>query len=81
MTAVEWLHSEYKRILGSVLVTPQQIIKMSDALENAKEIERGQIIEAHFNGCETGEMFNNENRAFITDSEQYYNETFKQQEQ
>ena len=81
MTAVEWLHSEYKRILGSVLVTPQQIIKMSDALENAKEIERGQIIEAHFNGCETGEMFNNENRAFITDSEQYYNKTFKQQAQ
>jgi hypothetical protein len=72
MTAVEWLHSEYKRILGSVLVTPQQIIKMSDALENAKEIERGQIIEAHFNGCETGEMFNNENRAFTTDAKQYY---------
>ncbi len=80
-TPVEFLHSEYKRILGSVLVTPQQIIEMSDALENAKEIEKGQIIEAHFNGCETGEMFNNENRAFITDSEQYYNKTFKQQEQ
>jgi hypothetical protein len=41
-TTVEWLHSEYKRILGSVLVTPQQIIEMSDALENAKEIEKGQ---------------------------------------
>jgi len=41
-TAVEWLHSEYKRILGSVLVTPQQIIEMSDALENAKEIEKEQ---------------------------------------
>jgi hypothetical protein len=77
-TAVEYLHSEYKRILGSVLVTPQQVIEMSDALEKAKEMEKEQIIEAHFNGCETGEMFNNENRAFITDSEQYYNETFKQ---
>jgi hypothetical protein len=42
-TAVEFLHSEYKRILGSVLVTPQQIIEMSDALENAKEIEKGQM--------------------------------------
>jgi hypothetical protein len=41
-TAVEWLHSEYKRILGSVLVTPQQVIEMSDALENAKEIEKEQ---------------------------------------
>lgn len=39
LTAVGWLHSEYKRILGSVLVAPQQIIEMSDALENAKEIE------------------------------------------
>lgn len=41
-TAVDFLHSEYNRILGSVLVTPQQIIEMSDALENAKEIEKGQ---------------------------------------
>jgi hypothetical protein len=80
-TAVEYLHSEYKRILGSVLVTPQQVIEMSDALEKAKEMEKEQIIEAHFNGCEIGEMFNNENRAFITDSEEYYNRTFKQQEQ
>ena len=50
-------------------------------IDKAIEMEKEQIIEAHFNGCETGEMFNNENRAFITDSEQYYNETFKQQEQ
>jgi len=42
LTAVEWLHSEYERILGSVLVTPQQIIEMSDALENGKEIEKEQ---------------------------------------
>jgi hypothetical protein len=42
-TAVEYLHSEYKRILGSVLVTPQQIIEISDALENAKEIEKGHL--------------------------------------
>jgi hypothetical protein len=41
-TAVDFLHSEYNRILGSVLVTPQQIIEMSDALENAKEIEKEQ---------------------------------------
>lgn len=44
-TAVEYLHSEYKRILGSVLVTPQQIIEMSDALENAKEIDKEQKID------------------------------------
>ena len=45
-TAVDFLHSEYNRILGSVLVTPQQIIEMSDALENAKEIEKGQTEKA-----------------------------------
>jgi hypothetical protein len=75
-TAVDFLHSEYKRILGSVLVTPQQIIEMSDALENAKEIERGQIIEAHtigyIIGGGNGDLYN---------PKEYYNETFKQQEQ
>jgi hypothetical protein len=55
--------------------------KQAIIFEQAKEMEKEQIIEAHFNGCETGEMFNNENRAFITDSKQYYNKTFKQQEQ
>ena len=59
----------------------EDVCKYSNELAEAKEMEKEQIIEAHFNGCEIGEMFNNENRAFITDSEQYYNKTFKQQEQ
>jgi len=71
-TAVEWL--------------VERITKQHDKefdlfyraeIEQAKQMEKEQIIEAHFNGCEIGEMFNNENRAFITDSKQYYNETFK----
>jgi hypothetical protein len=71
-TAVEYLHSEYKRILGSVLVTPQQIIEMSDALENAKEIEKGQIINA---------FHKNSQKWFCEEeAEQYYNETFKQEQ-
>jgi hypothetical protein len=53
-TAVDFLHSEYNRILGSVLVTPQQIIEMSDALENAKEIEKGQIGDAYERGFNQG---------------------------
>jgi len=68
-TAVEWF---YQRILAK---------DIESVFEQAKEMEKEQVIEAHFHGCEIGEMFNNENRAFITDSEQYYNETFKQQEQ
>jgi len=70
-TAVEWLVEQYKKV-GGISISMAEI---------AKEMEKEQVIEAHFNGCERGEMFNNENRAFITDSEQYYNETFKQQEQ
>jgi len=46
-TAVEWLHSEYKRILGSVLVTPQQVIEMSDALEQAKQMEKEQKVDMY----------------------------------
>jgi hypothetical protein len=71
-TAVEWLIEQ----LGI-----EGIVWLQEDFEQAKEMEKGQIIDAHFNGCEIGEMFNNENRAFITDSEQYYNKTFKQQEQ
>ena len=84
-TAVEWYELKIKNIefwVETKQITWKEYHKEKNKLiEQAKEIERGQIIEAHFNGCETGEMFNNENRAFITDSEQYYNETFKQQEQ
>ncbi len=54
-------------------------LTLYNEFNEAKEMEKEQMIEAHFNGCETGEMFNNENRAFITDSEQYYNEIFKQE--
>jgi hypothetical protein len=67
-TAVEWLVEQIIKEKGLVDLD----------IQAAKEMEKEQIIEAHFNGCETGEMFNNENRAFITDSKQYYNETFKQ---
>jgi hypothetical protein len=67
-TAVEWLVEKYINQCGVLLLKD---------IEQANEMFEKQIINAHFNGCEIGEMFNNENRAFITDSEQYYNETFK----
>jgi hypothetical protein len=75
-TAVDFLHSEYNRILGSVLVTPQQIIEMSDALENAKEMEKEQIKTAYLNGNAFGIDIDNG-----LSPSHYYNETFKQQEQ
>ena len=70
-TAVEWL---VEQLAPSVSLQQKYI---DELLEQAKAMEKEQIIEAYFNGCEIGEMFNNENRAFITDSEQYYNETYK----
>jgi len=73
-TAVEWL---FEKLWN----TDKDKFTWYAILKQAKEMEREQIIEAHFNGCEIGEMFNNENRAFITDSEQYYNKTYKNTEQ
>jgi hypothetical protein len=72
VTAVEWLHEKLAKSSQEELVG-----NINLWFKQAKEMFEKQIIEAHFNGCETGEMFNNENRAFITDSKQYYNETFK----
>ena len=68
-TAVEWLEDNIERDMD--------YLEILYLIKQAKEMEKEQVIEAHFNGCERGEMFNNENRAFITDSEQYYNQTFK----
>jgi hypothetical protein len=47
------------------------------AMYKAIEMEKEQIKDAFVDGADKGEMFNNENRAFTTDAEQYYNQTFK----
>jgi trehalose-6-phosphate synthase len=90
-TAVEFLHSEYNRILGSVLVTPQQIIEMSDALEKAKKMEEEQkkeLVVATYTylkmkDCHLpyGMEYLNKISELDEEAEQYYNETFKQPEQ
>ncbi len=46
-TAVDYLHSEYKRIFGEVFVDVQKVFEISDSLVKAKEIEKQQIINAH----------------------------------
>jgi hypothetical protein len=67
-TAVEYL---------SYMYALQGAIYQVD-IDKAIEIEKEQIVNAHFDGCEIGEIFAYENREFITDSEQYYSKTFKQ---
>ena len=61
-TAVEWFASEIK---GGKLITNQ---KFKELLEQAKEMEKQQIIDAWVNGGSTLSAKN---------AEQYYNETFK----
>ena len=59
-TAVEWF---YQRILAK---------DIKEVFEQAKEMEKQQIVDAWNNGFE-------ENRPYVDHSEDYYNETFKQQ--
>ncbi len=49
----------------------------NELFEQAKKMFEAQITNAFVEGADTGEMFNNERRAFITDAEQYYDRNFK----
>lgn len=62
-TAVTWLYDEIKHIIPNVFL---------GKFEQAKKIEKQQIIDAHDNGYIDGG-----NKKKIT-AEQYYKETFKQ---
>jgi predicted restriction endonuclease len=64
MTAVEWLVQE----LGSYL--PTSIKEVQSLIEQAKEIEKQQIIEARVKKPFESEWL---------EAEQYYNETFKKE--
>lgn len=88
-TAVEFLHSEYKRILGDKLVDIQKAFEISDIFEKAKEIFEEQIIEAgnscalkqHLHNDKINKMSESEIRQFaeeehLTFGEEHYNETF-----
>jgi hypothetical protein len=66
-TAVEWLADELT--LPEYGDNPQWVIQV---IQKAKQIEEDQIVKAYLEGAEMGEMFNNENRAFISDAKQYY---------
>ena len=69
-TAVEYLHSEYKKILGDVLVKPSQAMEIADALEKAKKLEKQQIIDSFNNGISNWDNTDDYN------GEQYYNENY-----
>ena len=73
---VELLIKEFSDILGPLDLTPMQDLLLVDAIKRAKEMEKERIIYAHVAG-------HNAPSSTIKnwDAEQYYNETFKQEEQ
>ena len=78
-TAVEWfneqikLNAEFREIFkGRVSFTIGES-KIEELLEQAKEMEKKQIIDARENGIDTVITQR------LTSSEQYYNKTFKQE--
>ena len=75
-TAVEFLVKEFSDMLGPLDIKPMQDLLLVDAIKRAKEMEKEQIIYAHVAG-------HNAPSSTIKNwyAEQWYNETFKQQEQ
>lgn len=63
MTAVEWLEAEYEKLLNWHI--PMEL------LEQAKKMEKEQIIEARKDGSDAVFTKNEDS------NEQYYNETYK----
>jgi hypothetical protein len=92
LSAVEFLHSEYKRIFFYESITPQQSIELSNVIEKAKEMFEQQIIDAG-NTCALKQTIHNRKvdlmsleeledyaqKDAINVGEEYYNETFKNQ--
>ena len=63
-TAVEWLVKEFSEILGPLNTKPMQDLLIVDAIEQAKAMEKEQIIEAYKYGNQSDVYYK---------PEQYYN--------
>jgi hypothetical protein len=68
-TAVEWLLNKVWDLDNDYFTVPNELIEM---LENAKEMEKQQIIDAYWGSSN----FDSEAK----EGEKYYNETFKKQQ-
>jgi hypothetical protein len=74
-TAVEWLQEQYNQCPKY----EEQIYEQD--WEQAKEMEKEQIVEAFFQGVDRESDGHGAMYLCRKDAEQYYNQTFKQQEQ
>ena len=77
MTAVEWHSNKLVEILGDMCneFTQEQTLANHYALKQAKEMEKQQIIDAFNAGVNSEDFFCPPFE--ISESEQYYNETYK----
>jgi hypothetical protein len=70
-TAVEWLHFEYIKIFGELNPSTGKLYEIAYALEQAKQMEKEQIVESHHDGYNDGYLKNNASSA------KYYYENYK----
>ena len=74
-TSVDFLIEEFSAILGKVNFTSMQGLLLKDAVEKAREMNEGQIMQAYNDGKFA--IINIEKNKSL---EQYYNETYKKEE-
>ena len=71
-TAVDWLIKEINKMIDFIPMDKWD--KIRDIVQQAKEIEKEQIIYSHISGMQFIAVDLNH---YYNDSEQYFNETFK----
>lgn len=64
-TAVEWFSDEISEIIGKIPLSQEKEDKLIQTLEQAKEMEKQQIVDAYKEGVDGTKL-----------AEQYYKETF-----
>jgi hypothetical protein len=75
-TAVEWLEDELLKNIITPCSFKEQKNKELKLWEQAKEMEREQILQSYEHGQNNGYMYRDGNSNIIQ-AQQYYNETFK----
>jgi hypothetical protein len=73
-TAVEFLIKEFSNILGKIQTEPLQDLFLIDAIKEAKEMEKQQIINAYKEGCFDNILDESTDKVR---AKQYYKKTFK----
>ena len=74
-TSVEWLVEQVEQISNNKNLSKQESIDLyNKAIEQAKEIEKQELVEAYKEGCFDSIL---DEKTDKIRAEQYYNETFK----